>query len=405
MKVRHTLLGLALLLITVPLIAGGINEALSQPADQAVEQAAATQPVQQQQQQPIPAATAAPTTASASTSTISALGSVAANSVVELTFQTSGTIKGIYTEIGDKVEAGDIVADLDATDAWNTYNQAKLSLESAQLSMEQLMAPATDDEIAVAKANLASAQASYSSTANSTSADQIAQLQLKVQQAQDQLTALQTERANMNGSADQITLQEAKIGAQSFNLQIAQLNLQEAQTPNSSALYSASIKIQQAQLSLDKLMAAPTQAEIDSAQLKIDQAQAKVEDAQNALLKTQLVAPISGYVTAINSEAGDSVNSSAAVIEISDTSKLQMTVPVNELDVKSVTVGEAATVQLDALTGVNIEGTVDNVGWISSTSSDGIVTYDVRVVLNSTDERVRIGMTGEVAIGSGSSNS
>ena len=79
-----------------------------------------------------------------------------------------------------------------------------------------------------------------------------------------------------------------------------------------------------------------------------------------------------------------------------------MTVPVNELDVKKVAVGDDATIQLDALSGDDIQGTVDNVGWLSSTSSDGIVTYDVRVVLNTDDSRVRIGMTGEVAIITGS---
>ena len=92
-------------------------------------------------------------------------------------------------------------------------------------------------------------------------------------------------------------------------------------------------------------------------------------------------------------------------MEISDTSNLQMTVPVNELDVQSVSVGQTADIQLDALSGVAIPGTVENVGWLSSTSSDGIVTYDVTIALNTDDSRIRIGMTGEVAMNTGSVNS
>ncbi len=392
MTVRRVLFSLILAIIAVPLIASGI-QVMGQPADQAAVTPLPAPPTTLQ-------ATAVP---QAATTAISALGSVEAKSVVELYFQTSGTVQGIYVQVGDSVQAGDVLADLDASDGWNSYNQARLSLESAQLSMQTLLEPATDSEIAVAKANVASAQAAYSSTANGSS-DQIAQLQLKYQQAQDQLTALQTARQNMNGSADEIALQDAKIGAQSFSVETARLQLEAAQTPDSSALWSASVRIQQAQVTLDKLQAAPAQSDIDSAQLAIDRAQAKVEDAQTALTKTQLIAPISGTVTAINVAAGNSAGTGTAVLKISDTSSLQMTVPVNELDVKGVAVGQSAAIQLDALSGVELPGTVENVGWISSTSSDGIVTYDVRVVLNNADPRVRIGMTGEVAITTGSAS-
>ncbi|MBI1257716.1 MAG: HlyD family efflux transporter periplasmic adaptor subunit [Chloroflexi bacterium] len=393
MTVRKTLLTLIIVCIAVPLLALGVQ--VFAQADAQQPQPAATEAAQPSA--PVTVATAVPTT---TTSAISALGSVEAKAVTELYFQASGTINAVYAEVGDYVQAGDVVADLDATDAWNSYQKALLSLESAQLALDTLKAPATDDEIAVAKANLASAQAAYSS---GTDDSQIQQLQLKVDQAQASLTALQTERANMNGSADEIALQEAKIGAQSFNLQIAQLNLEAAQTPDSSSQWSSSIRIQQAQLALDKLQAGPSDDDLKSAQLKIDSAQLSVTDAQNALLKTQLVAPVSGYVTAINSEAGDSASS--AIMEISDTSNLQMTVPINELDVQGVSVGQSADVQLDALSGVAIPGMVENVGWLSSTSSDGIVTYDVTIALNTDDSRVRIGMTGEVAINTGSVNS
>ena len=296
MTLRKSLVVLMIALISVSSVVVG-TQVLGQSAAQAVTPTAA--PLVNR---PAPEATMQTST---SISTISALGSVEASAVMELNFQTSGTINGVYAQVGDYVQAGEVLADLDASNAWNSYNQALLNLESAQISMNDLLAPPTDSELAVAKANLASAQAAYSSVANGTSDDQIAQLQLKYQQAQDQLTALQTARANMNGSEDEISLQEAKIGAQSFNVNIARLQLEAAQTPNSSSLWSASIKIQQAQLQLDELQAGATQSEIDNAQLAIDRAQASVDDAQKTLLNTQLVAPISGYVTAVNVEPGE----------------------------------------------------------------------------------------------------
>lgn len=391
MTVKRTLIILAALLVALPLAAGLLQQGSSQVAAQDVATPAAQQLAAQ--------ATSVPVT---TTSEISALGSVEANLVTSLYFQTAGTVKGVYVETGDHVNAGEVLADLEGTSAWNTYNQALLSLESAQLSMEALLAPPTDQEIAVAKANVASAQAAYSSVANGSSDADIETLQLKYDQAAASLEALQTARANMSGSEDEIALQEAKIGAASFSAEIARLQLEAAQEPDSNSLWSASIKIQQAQLQLEQLQAAPTQSEIDSAQLTIDRAQASLETAQKAVLETQLIAPVSGYVTTLNISAGDSVSATTVVMEVSDTSKLQMTVPVNELDVQDVSVGQSAVIQLDALSGVDIAGTVEDVGWLSSTSSDGIVTYDVRVALNTDDSRVRIGMTGEVAIQTGS---
>jgi len=56
--------------------------------------------------------------------------------VANLQFQTSGTVQGVYAQVGDYVNAGEVLADLKADDAWTTYNQAQLNLESANLAME-----------------------------------------------------------------------------------------------------------------------------------------------------------------------------------------------------------------------------------------------------------------------------
>ena len=336
---------------------------------------------------------------------ISALGSVEANQVAGLQFQTTGTVAGVYVEVGDYIQAGEVLADVDATDQWSSYHQALLNLESANIAMQKLLQPPSESDLAVAQANVTSAQASYNSVANATSETDLNAAQMKYDQALAQLQALQDERAHMNGTDEQIALAEAKIGSASFNAEIARLQLEKLQTPNSSALWSASLRIQQAQLQLDQLQEPPAQSDINSAQLAIDRAQQTVLNAQTTLQQTQLIAPVSGYVTAVNITSGASVAQSTVALEISDTSNLQMTVPINELDIGKVTEGAAVTIQLDALPDLNIPGTVQHVGWIASTSSDGIVTYDVQVVLNTDDPRVRIGMTGEVTIETGSTGS
>jgi multidrug resistance efflux pump len=108
---------------------------------------------------------------------------VEANTVANLQFQTAGTVAGVYAQVSDYVNAGEVLADLKADDAWTTYNQAQLNLESANLAMDELMQPPSEDDLKVAKANVASAQAGYSDTANAVTQTQLDNAQMKYKPA------------------------------------------------------------------------------------------------------------------------------------------------------------------------------------------------------------------------------
>jgi hypothetical protein len=73
-------------------------------------------------------------------------------------------------------------------------------------------------------------------------------------------------------------------------------------------------------------------------------------------------------------------------------------VPINELDIVKVKAGANAQIKIGAISDLTLNGKVENIGWLSTTSSDGIVTYDVQVTFETQDDRVRVGMTGEVTI-------
>ncbi|MEO8607315.1 MAG: efflux RND transporter periplasmic adaptor subunit [Chloroflexota bacterium] len=404
MTVKRIMFLLVIVVVGILLVAGiATAQEQTPPAANATALSPAAQDTGTRQLEATAEATQQATTTTSNG--VSALGSVAANMVANLQFQTSGTVKGVYAEVGDYVKAGEVLADLKSDDAWTTYNQAQLNLESANLAMTTLMQPASEADLKVAKANVASAQAGYSDTANSITQTQLDTAQMKYDQAQAAATALEDERRHMDGTDAQITIKEAQIGAATFNAEIARLQLEALKTPNSSALWSSGVRIQQAQLQLEELQQGPAQSEIDSAQVGIERAQAAVLSAQTALQEIQLVAPITGYVTVVNISSDDSIAPGTAAIVISDTSSLHMTVPINELDIGKISEGMDTTISLDALPDLAIPGKVEHVGWLSTTSSDGIVTFDVQVVLNTTDPRVRIGMTGQVTIETGSTNS
>jgi HlyD family secretion protein len=328
--------------------------------------------------------------------TISGLGQVEANAVADLSFRVSGQVSEILVKEGDTVQAGEVLAKLDPSDAQISYHQAELNLENAQISLQDLSKPPSDDDIKVAKANLASAQASYSSS--QPSAQDLASAELKYKQAQDNYNAQQAARAHMGGTPDQITMQDAKVGQASFNMEIARLQLDSLQHPNNASAWSASLRIQQAELQLKQLEAGPSQQQIDSATIAVEKAQAALQDAQTTIDRLQLVAPISGVVTNVPLKVGDNVTPTIVVLEITDASQLWLTTPINELDVSSLHEGMPATIHLDALAGVDIPAEVNRISWLSTVNSDGITTYDTRLALKLNDPRIRIGMTGEAVI-------
>ncbi|MBE2272525.1 MAG: efflux RND transporter periplasmic adaptor subunit, partial [Anaerolinea sp.] len=342
------------------------------------------------------AGTGTDTSAAATVTSVSVLGAVEENRTADLSFQTSGTVSEVYVQAGDYVDAGTVLARLDNTSAQIAYRQAQLSLENAQINLQNLLDPPTDEEIRQAELNIMSAQASYSDAASSDDT-QVQQQQIRYQQAVDAYNLAVQQRANMNGTEAEVALQDAAVGQASFNMEIARLQLEELQTPNNSSLWSASVRIQIAQLQYDSLMAGADESQVTNAQLAVEIAQANLASAETTLRRLEIISPMAGVISAVNIEAGNTVGTGSAAISMTDLAQLWLTAPIHELDLDQVTEGMSAQIVLDALPDETFAATIDQIGWIG-TESDGIVQYTARFRLNTDDLRIRPGMTGEATI-------
>lgn len=140
----------------------------------------------------------------------------------------------------------------------------------------------------------------------------------------------------------------------------------------------------------DKVKAGELLVELDDS----DQ-QEKVQDAENNLAQTQLSnnstytdaanltikAPFTGQVTGISISKGDSVNKGAAILTITDTSKLKATLPFNASDIKSIKVGSVVDINVTSLM-QTVKGTVTYVSNQPTTSSTGALLYNVEIQIN-----------------------
>ncbi|MCL4250711.1 MAG: HlyD family efflux transporter periplasmic adaptor subunit [Anaerolineae bacterium] len=395
MRVTRTLILLALLTLAIPAAVGAINAsqvASTTPVALPIESA----DVQTAQTVSLPAAVQTQTTTQTDSS-IAILGSIEAAETASLTFLTPGTIAELLVQEGDYVEAGTVIARLDPENAQIAYDQAVYNLELARLDLQDLQAPPDEADLENARLSILSAQSAYTDAANSVSDSTLQSAQMRYEQAQAAYDLAVQKRANMNASEQETALQDAAVGAASFNLEIARLQLQELQTPNNANLWSAGARIQIAQLEYDQLLAGPTEAQLTSAQLAVSSAEARVADAQVTLQRLELVTPFSGVITSLPVDVDTNVIPSTEIAELTDLTQLLLKAPLHELDLDQVSVGAPATIVLDALPDETFSATVQRIAWIG-VESDGIVQYDIWLALDNADARVRLGMTGEANI-------
>src|SRR5687767_7939552 len=89
--------------------------------------------------------------------TVSALGTIDADEIVDMGFETSGQIGEILVKTGDYVRAGDVIVRLSNETQQIDYEQARLALEKANNSLTDLLGPVDENDIQVAEANVISA--------------------------------------------------------------------------------------------------------------------------------------------------------------------------------------------------------------------------------------------------------
>ena len=330
---------------------------------------------------------------------VNAIGSVEASEHVQLSMRNPGRIQDVFVQEGDYVLAGDVLV-RQATDTQQiNYEQAQLNLQLAQLQLEDLQKPVDENDIRVAEANVQSAWASYNSIAGAVSAEDLSSAQLRIDQAQAAYDEAVRQRSTaQSGQSDEAySLLDAQVGQASFNLEIARQQYQSLQTGNQGQLGAAYARALQAQRQLEQVQAGPSSYQIELVQIGVDQAQTQLDSAALALNQADLVAPYDGIVGTINVEVGSLVSPGLPVLTMTDVSSLHVVAEVDEVDIRRIAEQMPARVQLDALPGLRLPAQIDSIA-VLGTDDGGIVSYDVQVSLDDVDPRIRDGMTAEADV-------
>ena len=141
-----------------------------------------------------------------------------------------------------------------------------------------------------------------------------------------------------------------------------------------------------------------SKAEYDNAKMQLDVFSTQY---RQLVENTQLVAPISGVVTARNYDSGDMYGSGNPILTIEQTNPVKVLVNISETYYKQVFKGMPVDIQLDAYEGETFYGKVTIV---YPTIDQSTHTFPVEVTISNPDQKVRPGMYARATVNFGSQN-
>jgi len=159
------------------------------------------------------------------------------------------------------------------------------------------------------------------------------------------------------------------------------------------------IALVQTQIDYQDLIAPTLESDLASARAQLTSAAIGVDRAKYNMEQATLVSPIDGVVSMLNYKTGDIILSDSAksMATIINNETLFIEVNIEEADISKLKIGQKATATFEAVEGLKLNGEISFISLTSEISTNGIVTYLVRVAFTAASESpIREGMTAAV---------
>ena len=277
-----------------------------------------------------------------------ATGKIQPITKVEIKSKASGIVKRLLVDAGERVKAGQVLAELDKEQI-----QAQVRASSAALE--------------AAEANLRATEADI-------------------------------ERAKVDALGPDVpTLQRAYERAQQMAREgvVSQAALDDAQRAYELAVNKRNVAV--AQLSVSKAKQAQAKAQVA-------QSRASLEQSQEEFRNSTIVAPIDGLVLSRDVEIGDAVSSilvlgssATLVMTLGDTHEVYVKGKVDESDIGKVYLGQIARIKVESFKDKSFDGKVTKISPLG-TEKDNVTTFEVRVSITNPGGELKANMTANAEI-------
>ncbi|WP_028586225.1 efflux RND transporter periplasmic adaptor subunit [Desulfocurvus vexinensis] len=255
--------------------------------------------------------------------------------IVKIGAQATGRLTSMRVKIGDSVREGDLIAQIDDREARTAQAeaQARLERERAELARARAVAP------------------------------------LSVAEAQADLEAAEAEAAY----AADFAARQRTLFAQGL---VARDTLDDA--AQKAQVKDGALRARRAALERTRT---ETEKTLHKARKAVREAEAALESIQTRLSYTRIVSPLTGVVSQVTVQEGETVVAGlevANLITVLDPTRLEMWIYVDETDIGQVRPGLPVEFQVDALPGTSFHGTIDQI-YPEPEVRDNIVYYQALV--------------------------
>ena len=274
----------------------------------------------------------------------------------KLSFQVPGRVAQVNIQEGQSVTKDQIIAELDRAEFESRYDQAKANLDRAQKAKHQL-----ETVLDISKRTLPTEVAR--ATANVTS-------------VQDTLKDAEKNYKRFEELFGKGVVTEKERDTMKLAYEVAKSKLTESESI-----------LKLAQGNLTKIDAAGQ--DIETANAQINANKAALNQASIQLSYTQLKSPMDGVVTSRNIEPGETVNAGREVITISDLSRVDLKIFVDETEIGKVKPNQKVEVKVDTFPGKIYTG------YVSFISPEGEFTPKI---IQTKKERVKLVYLVKVSI-------
>ncbi len=164
------------------------------------------------------------------------------------------------------------------------------------------------------------------------------------------------------------------------------------------AVRAAEESLSQAKAQLALIQAPARSYDITSAQAQLDAARASLLKAQADLSDRSIKAPVAGVVTKVNYQVGETTSLANPVIVLLAEGAYEIKVKVPESDIVKLATGQSVDITLDALG--SSEHFTGHISFIdpAETSINDVIYYEVTIIFDNQDERIKPGMTANIDV-------
>ncbi|MEI7688659.1 MAG: HlyD family efflux transporter periplasmic adaptor subunit [Candidatus Nomurabacteria bacterium] len=366
---------------------------------------------------------------------VSGSGQIESTDTININSNVSGNVVSVPVKVGQEVKKGQLIASMDSTDA-------RIALETAQISLDKLKKPSTltvlqkqnlitktyDDawnnisayvvDMQTVVTGMSDLNYGYLGYRNKMVLSQSGKDKIDLSEkaywdaksSLDKTVALYKtlSRSSSNQELDnllKVSLGTSKVISNSVKLfqdsydfttyylkdgsSTVSMNTQKDLTTwtNSVNNYTNSILSNISSISENAQSLQDAMSPADD--LDIRQSELTLETKQNAYNDYFIRAPFDGIIATLTAKVGQSASGSIGTL----ISKQKMvSIPLNEVDIAKIKLGQKATLTFDAVDGLTITGSVDGIDSVG-TVSQGVVTYNVTISLDVDDARVKPSMS------------